>query len=81
MNVRLHQRAKRSIDHPMALDGPLARKTTRENPYVEMAAAVTRSGVSDVAMAIVDDLELFRLELCFELASNQRYALSGHGAT
>jgi hypothetical protein len=37
--------------------------------------------VSDVAMAIVDDLELFRLELCFELASNQRYALSGHGAT
>jgi hypothetical protein len=81
MNVGLHQRAQGSIDHPMTIDGSLTCKATRENAHLEMAAAVARSGMSGVAAAIVDDLELLGLELGFELASYHRDALGGHGAT
>jgi hypothetical protein len=69
MNVGLHQRAERSIDHPVALDGSLARKSTRENSHLEVAAPIARSCVSSMAAAIVDDLELFGLERRLEPAS------------
>src|SRR5688572_16178779 len=81
VDVGLHQRAQSSIDHAMALDGALAGKATRENAHLEMPAAVARPRVSDMATAVVDDLELFGVELRFELASDQRDALGGHGAT
>jgi hypothetical protein len=81
MNVGAHQRAQSGIDHAMALDGPLARKATRENANLEVAAAVTGPGVSRMAAAFVDDLELLGSELGFELASYQRDSLGRHGAT
>ena len=63
----------------MALDGSLARKPTRENPHLEMAAAVARAGVAGVPMAVVDDLELLGFELRLEPAANQRDAFGRHG--
>jgi hypothetical protein len=81
MNVGLHQRAERSIDHPMALDGSLARKATRENPNLKMPAPIARSCMSSMATAIVYYLELLGVELRLEPASYQLDALGRHGAT
>jgi hypothetical protein len=81
MNVGLHQRAERGIDHPMAFDGSLTRKATRKDAHLEMASAVARSGVASMAAAIVDNVELLGVELRLKLASYQRDALGGHGAT
>ncbi len=65
----------------MALDGSLTRKPTRENADLEMTAAVARSRVAGMPMAVVDDLELFGRELRFEPAANLCDAVGAHGAT
>ena len=65
----------------MALNGSLARKPTRENADLEMTAAVARSGVTGMPMAVVDDLELFGRELRFESVANLCDAVGAHGAT
>ena len=81
MNVGLHQRTQRRVDHPVPLDRSLARKPARKNAYLEMPAAIARSGVPDVPVAIVYDVELVGIERCLEPTSNQRYALGGHNPT
>src|SRR5688572_20626986 len=79
MNVGLHQRAERSIDHPMALDGPFAGEMPRANPHVEVAATVARTGMARMATAVVDDLELIGLERGLEAPADQRDALGALG--
>lgn len=81
MDVGLHQCAQRCIDHAMALDGLLTGELVRANSHLKMASAVASPGVSGVTVAVVDDVELIRLERRFESASNQRYAVGGHGRT
>jgi hypothetical protein len=46
-----------------------------------MTAAIARSRVAGVPMAVVDDVELFGRELRFEPAANLRDAVGAHGAT
>src|ERR1700752_2281231 len=81
MNVGLHHGAQCSVDHPMALDGSLACKSTRENADFEVTAPVSRSCVPRMTAAVVHDVELVGGECFFEPGSNQRHALRGHGAT
>jgi hypothetical protein len=65
----------------MALDSSLACEAMRANANLEVTAAVTRAGVSRVAVAIVDHFQHVGVELRFELAANESYALDRHGAT
>jgi hypothetical protein len=81
MYVGLHQSTQGSINHPVPLDGVLARKTLRDDAYLEVASAVLRSDVAGVAAAIIDDLQLFGLEGRCESVSNQCSTFGSHGWT
>ena len=80
MNVGLHHRAQRRVDHPVPLDRSLAGKPARKNAHLKMPAAVARPGVPGVPVAIVYHVELVGIERCLQPASNQRDALGGVGA-
>lgn len=81
MNIGLHQRTEGSIDHPVALNGSLACKATREDAHLKMPSAVARPRMPRMAVAIVHDVELLGFERRFESTPNQRDALYGQGAT
>jgi len=52
--------------------------TERLQSVLAVPEPVARPGVSRVAVAVVDDVELFGIERRFESASNQRHTLPGH---
>lgn len=79
MDVGLHQRAERSIDHPVALDGFFAGEVARANADVEVAAAIASTGMTGVTATVVDDLELVGLERGLEAPADEDDPFSCHG--
>ena len=60
MDVGLHQFAERCVDGPMARQRRESVERRADDAHTEMAAAVARAGMADVAMAFVLDIELER---------------------
>ena len=81
VNVGLHQRTERSIDHAMAFNRSLACKATREDAHLKVSSAVARARMPRMAVTIVHDVELFGVERCFEPTPNQCDPLCGQSAT
>lgn len=81
VNVGLHQRAERSIYHPMSLQRLRARESLGNDSNTKVATAISRTGVSGVSVTVVDDLERFRRKGILEALTNQRNALGSHGRT
>ncbi len=81
VNVGLHQRAERSIDHPMSLQCLRAGESPGNDSNTKVTTAISRAGVSGVFVTVVDDLERFRRKGVLEALTNQRNALGSHGRT
>src|SRR5262245_9513916 len=62
----------------MALDGLLAGELLRDDAHVKMPAAVTRTGVTGMARAVIDYFDLGGPEGGFQLAADQRNARGRH---
>src|SRR5690554_2444492 len=81
VNIRLHEIAERLIDHSMALEGVGARKALRHDPDLEVPASVPGSGMADVQVALVDDVQLFRQERRLQARTNGGDSVAAHGRT
>jgi hypothetical protein len=64
--IRLHERAERSIYHPVSLQSLRPCEAVGHNSDLEVAPAVLRTCVACVPMAIVDDVERKWLEGRFQ---------------
>lgn len=66
MDVGLHQRAERSIYHPMTGQRLNTLEAFGDELYDEMSSPILRARMTRVSMALVDDLEQGRSESGFE---------------
>lgn len=62
VDVGFHQIADGIVDEAVTLQRPEAGEASGDDPHVEMPAAVFRACVSDMLVALVDDLEVGRLQ-------------------
>jgi hypothetical protein len=81
VDVALHEGAERSIDHAVTLQRFFPREMPGPETYSEVTSAVSRTSVTRVAVAVVDDVELLRLKRCLEPTPNRRDAVRRHGLT
>jgi hypothetical protein len=81
VNIRLHQTAERSIYHPMSLQSFGARELLRDDSDAKVTAAIFRSCMTRVAVAVVDDVELVRRERLLEPSSDHGNPVRRHGRT
>jgi hypothetical protein len=68
MDVSLHETLEGAENHPVPLQRALAGKVRGYNSNAEMALSFSGAWMADMAMALVDDLQLIRRKRPFQAA-------------
>ena len=81
MNVGLHHFADGFVHETVPPHDRQTPETLRHHQHAEVPASLAGAGVADVAVAVVDDFELGRLQGGAQPLLDRRNARSGHGST
>ncbi len=66
MDIGFHQIADRGKDHAVARQRQLAFESIAYDQDIKMTATIACSGVAGVAVALIDDIELNRMQCRFD---------------
>lgn len=80
MNVCLHEIVERFIHHAMPFQRARAGEPLRHNPHVEVSSTVPSTGMPNVQVTFVRDLELLRGKRRFEARSDGGNSFAVHGS-
>lgn len=81
MNVSVHQVAKGSINHAMALNPATVQKCVGDNGDVKMPTPVLRAGVPGMQMSLIFDKQVRWFECAVQERLNLSYPFTFHGST
>ena len=70
VDVGLHQFAERGVHSAMTCQRQLALERHADDVHAEVAAAIARTGMANVTMALVLDCKLARRERCDQALAN-----------
>jgi len=81
MDIRLHESAQRIKDLPVTLQRPQAIEGVADDGHPKMTATVPGAGMAGMEMALVVDLQRFRVKVGLKDLADQSDAFLVHGST
>lgn len=81
MDIGLHEIAQSRKDQPMPRQRRQPGKGSTDHPHAEMAATITRASVTAMLLAVIDQLQLQRLQGQPGGGSDFFHPLLVHGST